>query len=101
MELNLLHNTAEIVDMFVHRDLWRLLEEVESFLKNTELRFAPGTVLRDEFRPCIGCRFTANDARVRGAVRFNRVKEVIVGKAMSLVPLVNIDFMGFFWIRSP
>ena len=71
MELNSLDKTAEIVDMFVHRDLWRLLEVEESFLKNTELRVAPGAVLRDEFRPSVGCRFTANDARVRSLVRFD------------------------------
>lgn len=61
MELDLLYKTGVIVNMYAHRNIGRLLEEEEFILKNTELRVAPGAVLRDEFRPTVGCRFTAND----------------------------------------
>src|SRR5271154_5411916 len=101
MELDLFDETAEVIDVFTHRDLWRLLEVVELFLKNAEFSIAPCTVLRDKLLPCVGCRFTANDPGVCGAVRFDRIKEVVVRETVSLIPPVDIDFVRFVWIRSP
>jgi hypothetical protein len=92
---------GEVINMFAHRDLRRLPEVKELLLKNAEFRVAPRTVLRNKFLPCVGCRFATNDSRVRGAVRFDRIKEVVVRKTVSLIPPVDIYFVRFIWIRSP
>jgi len=101
VELDLFDEIGEVINMFAHRDLRRLLEVKELLLKNADFCVAPRTVLHNKFLPCVGCRFATNDSRVRGAVRFDRIEEVVERKTVSLIPPVDIDFMRFIWIRSP
>jgi hypothetical protein len=98
MKLDLLDKVAEIVDVLAHCSLRRLLEVVKSLFKDAEFRITPCAVLHDEFLPRVGCRFTPNDSGVRGAVRSYRIKEVVEGETVSLIPLVNTDFVRVRWI---
>jgi hypothetical protein len=91
--LGLFDQVDEIVDVLAHCSLRRLLEVVELFFKDAEFHITPCAILRGELLPGVGSHLTPNDTGVRGVVRFIRIKEVVVCETVSLVPLVDADFV--------
>jgi hypothetical protein len=93
MELNLFDQCAVRVDMFVHRSFRRFLELIELFFEDTDFSITLRTVLRDKLLPRVCRRCASHDPRVRGTIMLDGIKKVIVRKIVSLIPLVDGDFV--------
>jgi hypothetical protein len=101
MELNLLDQSAISVDMLAHGGIRQFLELIEVLFKDPKFGVTLCTVSHHELLPCVGRCFASHDPRICRAVMLDRVEKVIIYKIVSLIALVDDDFVRRIRIQIP
>ena len=100
MELDLFDKGAVSVDMLLHRGICLFLELKKLTFKDSKFCLTLCAVLRHKLIPRNCRRFTSDDMGVRVTIVLDGIKKVVVRKVVHLIPFVDGNFVGGFWIPT-